>query len=143
MTEGARPAKIYLDSNALIYFIERADERQRRIGQFLAGAIEGGTTVVVSEVGIAECLYGAYKMNSSALEARYNEIFYDIALFEIAPVDHERLKAAARIGARKGLKLVDALHFVAAIETRCAQFLTNDARIRSSDGIEVVAVARL
>jgi predicted nucleic acid-binding protein len=79
--------------------------------------------------------------DSDELEARSNEIFYDIAL--VAPVDGEQLKAAARVGARKGLKLVDALHFVAAMESQCALFLTNDARFRSSDGIEVVAATSL
>jgi len=98
---------------------------------------------VVSEIGIAECLYGAYEVNSAALETRYNEIFYDIALFDIVPVNGERLKDAARVGARKGLKLVDALHFAAALESQCAIFLTDDARIRSSDGIEVVTAANL
>jgi predicted nucleic acid-binding protein len=94
-------------------------------------------------LGIAECLYGAYKLNSDELEARYNEIFYDIALFEIAPVNGEQWKAAARVGARDGLKLVDALHFVAAVECQCAVFVTNDARFRSSDGVKVVAATSL
>jgi hypothetical protein len=31
----------------LIYFVERVDEKQRRIAKFLTGAIEAGTTVVV------------------------------------------------------------------------------------------------
>jgi predicted nucleic acid-binding protein len=47
MTELTRPGRIYLDSNVLIYFVERVDEKQRRIAKFLTGAIEAGTTVVV------------------------------------------------------------------------------------------------
>ena len=143
MSEAGRPRRCYLDSNALITFVERADEAQARIADFIARAIEDGGSIVISEVGVAECLYGAFALESEALEARYREIFYDIALFEIAPVDGERLIAAARLGASKGLKLVDALHFLAALETECAVFLTNDNRIRSSHGIDVVAVASL
>jgi len=80
---------------------------------------------------------------AARVETRYNENLYDIALFDIVPVNGERLKAAARVGARKGLKLVEALHFAAAMESECAIFLTDDARIRSSDGIEVVTAASL
>jgi predicted nucleic acid-binding protein len=138
-----RASRLYLDANALIYFVERADMRQAKIAEAVAWAVDSGTPIVVSEVGVAECLYGAYKLGNAALEARYLEIFNDVALFEIAPVDGERLKAAARMGAQKGLKLVDALHFLAALESQCDVFITNDARFRYSHGIEVVHVEQL
>jgi predicted nucleic acid-binding protein len=143
VSEAWRAGRLYLDSNALIYFVERADETQAKIAEIIARTISAGETIVISEVGVAECLYGAYKLDSQALEARYNEIFYEIALFDIAQVDGARLKAAARLGAQKGLKLVDALHFVAALEYECTQFLTDDVRIRSSHGIDVVTTASL
>jgi predicted nucleic acid-binding protein len=54
-----------------------------------------------------------------------------------------RARLAARIGARKGLKLVDAIHFSAALEPGCDVFVTNDSRIRSSDGLEVVLLENL
>jgi len=139
----AGASRLYLDSNALIYFVERDDAIQRKVGDAIAGAINSGRPVVISEVGVAECLYGAHKMQSAELEARYLEIFDDIALFEIVPVDGERLKAAARLGAQKGLKLVDAAHFLAAIETECDVFLTGDNRIRSSHGVKVIALRSL
>jgi predicted nucleic acid-binding protein len=144
MSEGYRKAsRLYLDSNALIYFVERADARQAKIGEALAWAVTAGAPIVISEVGVAECLYGAYKMRNAALEARYLEIFDDIALFEIAPLDGARLRAAAKLGAQQGLKLVDAAHFLAAMEYQCEAFITNDARFRSSHGVEVFQVQHL
>ena len=136
-------SRLYIDSNVLIYFVEREDAIQRKVGDAIARAINRGRPLVVSEIGVAECLYGAYKMQSSELEARYLEIFADIALFETVPVDGERLRAAARLGAQKGLKLVDAVHFLAAMETECDVFLTGDNRIRSSHGINVLALDTL
>jgi predicted nucleic acid-binding protein len=144
MSDAWRKAsRLYLDSNALIYFVERADASQAKVADAIAWAVKAGAPIVISEVGVAECLYGAYKSQSAALEARYLEIFDDIALFEIAPLDGARLRAAAKLGAQKGLKLVDAAHFLAAIETQCDVFITNDARFRSSHGVEVVQVERL
>lgn len=135
--------RIYLDSNALIHFIERQDPMQTKIGATLASTVEGGQSIVFSEIGVAECLYGAHKLGSAELEAQYLEIFANSAIFDIVPVDGERLKAAARLGARKGLKLVDAVHFAAAIERKCEVFLTDDERIRSSDGVAVMRVSDL
>lgn len=134
----AAAARIYLDANCIIYFVERSDERQAAITELIRSATQNGQTLACSEIGVAECLYGAFKLQDAALEATYHEIFYDIALLELCPVDGERSKAAARLGAEKALKLVDALHFAAAIEMQCDVFVTNDARFRSSYGIQVM-----
>ena len=144
MSDRYRQAsRLYLDSNALIYFVERADESRAKIADAIAWAVTAGVPIVVSEVGVAECLHCAYKLESAALEARHLEIFDEIALFEIAPIDGKRLKDAARLGAKKGLKLVDAAHFLAAVENQCDVFITNDARCRSSHGVEGIQVATL
>ncbi len=134
----AAASRIYLDANCIIYFVEQSDARQTAVAELIRFAMEHDRSMVCSEIGVAECLYGAFKTGNAGLEATYNEFFYDIALFELCPVDGERAKAAARLGAEKGLKLVDALHFLAAIELECDVFVTNDARFRSSHGVQVV-----
>ena len=144
------PRRLYVDSNAIIHFVERRDVKQGKIGAMIASTVEGGELIVVSEIGVAECLYGAYKflygaykLKSAELEARYLELFSSSTVFDIVPVDGDRLKSAARLGARKGLKLVDAVHFAAAVERNCKVFLTDDERIKSSDGVAVVRVSAL
>jgi len=106
-------------------------------------AVNSSVPIFVSEIGVAECFYGAFKRKSAELEAKYNEMFYEIALFELLPIDGERALLAARIGAEKGLKLVDALHFCAAVEANCSIFITNDRRFFSSHGVSVVQVKDL
>jgi len=137
------PRRLYVDSNAIIHFVERRDVKQGKIGAMIASTVEGGELIIVSEIGVAECLYGAYKLQSAELEARYLELFSGSTVFDIVPVDGDRLKSAARLGARKGLKLVDAVHFAAAVERNCNVFLTDDERIKSSDGVAVVRVSAL
>ena len=136
-------SKIYLDANCIIYFVERTDELQARIAQLISYAGEHEQGLACSEIGVAECFYGAFKIGNQALEATYNDIFYNIALFELCPLDGDRAKEAARLGADKSLKLVDATHFLAAIELQCDVFVTNDARIRSSHGVHVVQLKDL
>lgn len=133
-----RASKIYFDANAIIYWLERVDALQEQITRVIDHAINTDVSLVVSEIGVAECLYGAYKLGSAALEQMYIEIFYDLQIFELVSVDDDSLKRAARLGADKGLKLVDALHFLAAVQTESNVFLTNDARFRTSHGVDVI-----
>jgi predicted nucleic acid-binding protein len=144
MNEAIRAAqRLYLDSNCLIYFIERDDDLKEKIADLITYADQNKIELICSEIGVAECLYGAFKRNSEALEALYTEMFYDIALFKLCPVDGERLMLAAKLGAEIGLKLVDAVHFLAAIEKECDVFITHDDHFRSSHGVTVVPLATL
>ncbi len=135
--------KIYLDANLIIYFFERSDELRSKVGKIFDHAVNQGIPISISEIGIAECLFGAFKFQSRALEQKYRELFYEMPLFELVPVDGERVIAAAKLGAEKGLKLVDAVHFLAAVESRCHIFITNDQRFRSSHGVKVLQLTDL
>ena len=142
--EAIRAAKrLYLDANCLIYFIERDDAIQKKVADLLAYADQNSIELVCSEIGVAECFYGAFNLNSLPRETLYRELFYNIALFKLCPVDGERLILAAKIGAEKGLKLVDAVHFLAAREAECDVFVTNDSRFRTSHGVKIVSLADL
>lgn len=133
----------YLDTNTLIYFIERDDELQRKVGQFVAKAVAANAQLFVSEIGIAECFYGTYKKGEDELFAAYEHIFSEQSVFEILSIDGRQLIAAAKLGAEKGLKLVDAVHFQVAVEISCEIFVTNDRRFQSSHGLTVLQLSEL
>ncbi len=136
-------SRIYFDANILIYLIERADALQQKIVQALALLEQTEAALHISAIGVAECLYGAHKSNSELLIQQYQDIFYNNGLFNLIPVDSERIISAAKLGAEKNLKLVDATHFLAAIEMDCEVFLTNDRHFKSSHGITVVQLDEL
>ncbi len=136
-------SRIYFDANVLIYLIERADVLQQKIVQALTILEQSGATLHISTIGIAECLYGAHKSNSELLIQQYQDIFYNDGLFNLVPIDSERIIKAAKLGAEKNLKLVDATHFLAAIEMECEVFLTNDRRFKSSHNITVLQLEEL
>jgi predicted nucleic acid-binding protein len=138
MNRIAQARQLYLDANLIIYFFEREDDLQEKVALIFSQAVLAGTPIVVSEIGVAECLYGAFRLQSEALENKYREFFYDLPLIRVEPVDGEKLIAAAALGASKGLKLVDAVHFAAAVKTGCDVLVTNDRRFRSSHGVTIV-----
>jgi predicted nucleic acid-binding protein len=131
-------SKVYFDSNILIYLIERTDELQQKIVQTLAMLEQTEATLHISTVGVAECVYGAHKSNSEKLLQQYQNIFYNDGLFNLVPIDSERIIRAAKLGAEKTLKLIDATHFLSAVEMGCDIFLTNDRNFRSSHNVTVV-----
>jgi predicted nucleic acid-binding protein len=131
-------ARIYFDANCIIYFVERTDDLHRKVADLISFSQENRKDLFCSEIGVAECLHGAYRAGSAELEKAYDKIFYDIALFELAPIDNQRARAAAKMGAEKSLKLVDAMHFLAGVEFGCDVFVTNDRRFKASHGISVL-----
>jgi predicted nucleic acid-binding protein len=139
MTEALPASPVYVDANIVIYYVERDDDLQRRIRARLAACADQGVRMVMSEVGQAECMYGAWRLESPVLEDAYRRFFDEVRLIDLIPITSAGLLDAARLGAQKQLKLIDAVHFHAAVETGCGTYLTNDRRIRGSHGVEVVA----
>ena len=123
--------RVYFDTNAIIYFIEGSGTAQTKIADVWFALMARGVRIFISEISVAECLHGAFRRESFALEQAYTRLFFEDAEFELWPVGLASLLAAARIGALHRLKLVDAIHFQAATDSGCEVFLTNDHRFRS------------
>lgn len=77
------------------------------------------------------------------MAAEYLEIFQDIDIFSLVPVERDILERAARIGAEQKLKLIDAIHVTSAIETGCDVLVTNDKGIRSTPDLTLVQLTEL
>jgi predicted nucleic acid-binding protein len=136
-------SRIHFDANILIYLIERSDALQQKVAQALAYFEQTDANLFMSTIGVAECLYGAHKAKSENLVMQYEHIFYEDGLFTLIPIDNESVINAARLGAEKNLKLVDAIHFQAAIELGCELIFTNSRRFQSSHGIKVLQLTEI
>lgn len=139
--EDAR--KIYIDSNIVIYFVEGAKVFRDKAIEFFQYAELKGIDIVTSEISISECLYGAYKRENDEISEKYREIFYDIDMFQLVPIEREIVEGAAKIGARNTLKLIDAIHLTSALDTECDVLITNDRGIRSTENLKVVQMLEM
>jgi predicted nucleic acid-binding protein len=136
-------SRAYFDANAIIYFVEAHVEHQDKVADLWYALIERDASLVTSEIGVAECLFGAFRQESQLLERSYERLFFQDEIFDIQPVNLEALIEAGRFGARLGLRLIDAVHFHAATTAKCDIFVTNDRRIRSSHGMRVIRIGEL
>jgi predicted nucleic acid-binding protein len=133
-----RARKIYIDANIIIYFIEGAAVFRESVIELFRHTEEHNIPIMTSEISIGECLYGAYKRKNEAIADKYREIFHEIGMFHLIPVEQEIAERAAKVGAENGLKLIDAIHFTSALDVGCKVFVTNDRGIKSAEGLKVV-----
>lgn len=130
---------VYLDSNIFTYLVEgerRYVDAATRVFEQLARA---GATAVTSEITVAECLWAPAKAGARSIFARYEAIFAsgDIVL---APLDGVLAHRAAVHGGRIGLKLIDAIHHVSAVDSGCRFLVSNDRHYRSTADLTVLTL---
>lgn len=131
-------SRLYLDSNIVIYYVQGNDDRQKQVDALLADALSCDIELFANEIVVCECLYGAYRLGRPEVEEAYRTLFFDSGLVTVVPVDFRLFDAAARLGAAKGLKLLDASHYCSAIEFGCECLLTNDAKFTSDSDLRIV-----
>jgi predicted nucleic acid-binding protein len=137
MTEFPNNARIYVDTNVFIHWVERVGPMQHAVESMLGAVNRAHASLVTSQLVVAECLYLPSRDDNAALTATYDTFFSSDRDLEVLPFDGELVIHAARVGGKLGLKLLDAVHFVTARRNRCSWFLTCDARFRSAEGITV------
>ena len=139
MTEFARSARIYVDTNIWIYYVEANPAFLPKVIALLRKADEAGGTLVTSELALAECLIRPARQNNQALIALYQNFFAE-GRIELVGIDGALTRRAALVGGALGLKLIDAIHYVSALEAGCGYFLTGDSRFRSGPDLRVIGV---
>ncbi len=130
-------ALVYIDTNIFVYLVE-VDPRFYRGARKVFQALEKvEARIVASELTIAECLYQPSRMDNSPAVEAYERLFASGEI-EIIPLDGALAKRASMRGGKVGLKLIDAVHYFAALEYGCEVFLTIDSAFRSGPKMRVV-----
>lgn len=123
---------IYLDSCLVIYLVERHPVWLASLRQAIAAEPEA--QFAISPLVKAECLIGPLRRGDLPAEAAYQVMFGTLATVDIPEAAY---LAAARLRARFGLKLPDALHLACAQQHQCVALWTNDARLAATGGMAV------
>jgi predicted nucleic acid-binding protein len=134
------PRLIAIDSNVVIGLVEADHRSHIRVSGVLARLVVDGFSFSISEMAIAEAVFGAFRRDDRPLAARYLGLLAANTLFRVVPVDIEHLIEAAKLGGATGLKLLDAIHVEAALAAGAEAFLTADKRIRAVPGLAVIDI---
>lgn len=120
---------VYIDANGLIYSVERIEPYRTLLEPMWQQAQDGNLSIVSSPVLITEVLVKPLEVGNTEIEMQYRELFASNAV-SILDAPHAVFDDAARLRARTGLKIPDALHAATALRAGCALFITNDTDFR-------------
>lgn len=133
-----RHPRIGLDSNVLIYVIERVEPWNRVADEIVDGIQTGGTEATISALALAEILSGPSRADDLAGMERYDAEIRDIPGLSVGPIGPDVAGDAAVIHGVRGMSLADAIHLASARAAGATAFVTNDRRIRGSAKLEVI-----
>lgn len=115
-----------LDTVALVYFLERHPVHHRTASRVLKRIEAGELAGVISSLVFAELLVPAYRAGDNARAGtvlRLLTSFPNLKVFDITP----RISAeAARLRAKYGLRMPDAIHAATALAKGADLLVTND-----------------
>lgn len=140
MDEIAAGAAVYVDTNIFIYFIEATPGHYDRAAAAFTQLAEKSARVVTNELTVAECLYLPAREENRALIAVYERLFDASGDVTLLPLTGGIARRAAIAGGAMGLKLMDAIHYLSALESGCSHFLTSDSQFKSGPDLQVELV---
>jgi predicted nucleic acid-binding protein len=129
--------RVALDANLLIYLIEASDEHGPA-ARAVVDAIESGAIAgSLATVGQLEVLTGPARVGDAAMFEQTADEVRSLGL-QLTDLSAEVAEDAAWIRGTAGLELADAIHVASARAAGATAFVTNDHRIRSRIGLEVL-----
>jgi predicted nucleic acid-binding protein len=128
--------RVALDADVLIYLLEDVEPWASRAAALIDAADDGRVRLAMSSLGFAEVLVGPAREDDGARCERTAAEVRDIGM-EIVSVTAAIAEDAAWLRGRGSTQLVDAIHLATA-RTAATAFVTNDRRIRSQPGLEVL-----
>jgi predicted nucleic acid-binding protein len=130
-----RGARVVVDTAPIIYLLERHPQfLPQFIGLFEADAA-GELQIAISAITLAEVLTGPLRAGQEALAQRYEKALTNST---VVPVGNAVAALAARMRARYGLKLPDAIQLATALDLEAAALVTHDRDFARVEGLLIL-----
>ena len=141
MSEFEKGSLVYIDSNIFIYFIETTPGFLPLVKRLFSQMAESGASAVTSQLTLAECIYRPSRNEDHELVLLYESLLESSGDVVALALDGALIKRAALNCGALGLKLLDAIHFVSALEAGCDFFVTADTAFKSGPAMKVLRLA--
>jgi predicted nucleic acid-binding protein len=130
--------RVYFDANFFIYLVEGLEAYRWRVSTLSDLVAQKQIAGITGEITLAETLVAPRKNQDIDKVLAYKRLLCESEMFQLVSITTQMWESAAGIRARYGVGLADALHLAVAQESRCTFFLTNDKRLKSLPGLEVI-----
>jgi predicted nucleic acid-binding protein len=133
-----RGQRVYVDTNIFIYFLERHDRYFETVVPFFQLFNDGLSLAYTGDAVVAETLYRPYQVNDTLRVSEFKEFFNNDEFITVLPHTKKVFELASELSPKRGMKLIDALHYATAALAGCKFILTNDQGFTSSESMEVI-----
>ena len=135
--------RCYVDANVLVSFLERDERWRSSVDPLFLSAEQRRLRLTTGDAAVAEVMVLPYRSGDEQLVRRFTQFFGSAEIIDVLPHTSADFDRAARIRAERHLPMVDALHLATAARGDCTYLVTNDLRMRSVPGIQVVRLQDL
>jgi predicted nucleic acid-binding protein len=136
--------RVYVDTNVFVYVLDRSERFVDQAERFLAAAQAGHFEAVTGDLAAAEALVHPYREAAQGVIESTKQLFFsDDGPVKVLQHPRAAYDLAAQIRGRTGAGMIDALHVATALLIDCTHLVTNDARMPSVPGLEVVRLQDL
>lgn len=129
---------IAIDTAVFIYFLEEHPVFLPIVEPLFEAIDAGRLRAVTSTLTLLETLVVPYRAGNIALAAQYEALLVRSRHLSLVDIDRPLLRAAAALRARHAIKTPDALQVAAALSAGCRSFVTNDRKLPTIPGLEVI-----
>lgn len=132
-----------LDTAPLIYFIEADLVRLPIVRPLFEALDRGDINAVTSTITLLEVLVQPLRRGDDRLAQQYRAILFNAAGLTTYPVSVAVSEEAARLRAAHNLRTPDAIQMATALLGGATHFVTNDVRLPSIPGLQILVLDRL
>lgn len=130
--------RVYIDTNIFVYFLEQHERYFDTVVPFFQLFDDGLSLAYTGDAVVAETLYKPYRMDDVVRVSEFKSFFGNDEFITVLPHTTKIFELAAELSPKRGMKLIDALHYATAVIAGCTFILTNDAGFTSSGEVEVI-----
>ena len=120
------PLRIYLDTNAVIYYAEAHPILGPPVEAILLAAANGLLSIDASELCLAEALVLPLRLGQTQLVEAYENLLTSRPNFVVWPVSRAVLVGSAQLRASQRIKTPDAIHIATALAANCTHLVSED-----------------
>lgn len=135
--------RVYLDSNCIIYSVEKFEPYCRVLENVWQAAEPGSIEIVSSELTFLETLVKPVRESNKLIENLFRELLLESGSVKLMPITNKVLEQAISLRARDGLKTPDAIHAATALESGCKVIITNDSAFNRLNDISVLVLSEI
>lgn len=135
-----RGCKVYLDTNIFIYVLNNTPVYAEPCLALLQACADRQLMGLTGDVTLAELLVKPLQANDAAAVAAVRDLLMEDGAIALLNHDRTTFEEAARLRAKHGLKMVDALHLATARQAGAVCLISNDRQFPVLSDIECLSL---